>query len=59
MGFCKVNSKGVKYCLHSNGRIFYFSREEEGSIDLPKCLEAKETKHSMLVVKRVCDFKKE
>ncbi len=41
MGFSKVNSKGVRYWLHKklgkNKRyIYFFSKNAEGSIDLPE-----------------------
>lgn len=35
MGYEHTNSKGVKYYLHSSGRLFFFSKKPEDSIDLP------------------------
>ncbi len=35
MGYEHTNSKGRKYYLHSKGRLFFFSKKEEESIDLP------------------------
>lgn len=35
MTFEKVNSKGVKYYLHSRGKLYFFSKKPEGGIDLP------------------------
>jgi hypothetical protein len=36
MGYEHTNSKGKKYYLHSRGKLFYFSKSEEESIDLPE-----------------------
>jgi len=36
MGYSHVNSKGVKYWLHSRGKLFFFSKKDEDSIDLPE-----------------------
>lgn len=35
MGHFHVNKKGVKYWLHSRGKLFFFSKNEAESIDLP------------------------
>ena len=35
MGYEHTNSKGNKYYLHSRGSLFFFSKKEEESIDLP------------------------
>lgn len=35
MGFSYKNKKGRTYFLHSKGRLFFFSKEDKGSIDLP------------------------
>ncbi|NMA44353.1 MAG: hypothetical protein GX950_00880 [Candidatus Diapherotrites archaeon] len=35
MGYEHINSKGTKYYLHSRGRLFFFSKNPEDSIDLP------------------------
>jgi hypothetical protein len=34
-GYKHTNSKGRTYYLHSKGRLFFFSKSEEDSIDLP------------------------
>ncbi len=36
MGYSHTNSKGLTYFLHSKGKLFFFSKKEEGSIDLPE-----------------------
>ncbi len=36
MGYAHTNSKGKTYHLHSRGRLFFFSKNEEDSIDLPE-----------------------
>ena len=36
MGYEHVNSRGQKYHLHSKGRLFFFSKKSEESIDLPE-----------------------
>jgi tricorn protease-like protein len=36
MGYEHTNSKGNKYYLHSRGKLFFFSKKEEDSIDLPE-----------------------
>jgi hypothetical protein len=36
MVFEYINSKGVKYYLHQNGKLFYFSKNKANAIDLPK-----------------------
>ena len=35
MSYEHTNSKGQKYFLHSKGRLFFFSKNAEGAIDLP------------------------
>jgi len=35
MGYEHTNSKGVKYYLHSRGRLMFFSKKPEEGIDLP------------------------
>ncbi|MBI3413394.1 MAG: hypothetical protein HY051_04940 [Candidatus Aenigmarchaeota archaeon] len=35
MAYEKVNSKGVKYYLHSRGKLYFFSKKPEASVDLP------------------------
>ena len=36
MGYEHKNSKGNTYYLHSRGRLFFFSKKPEESIDLPQ-----------------------
>lgn len=51
MGFSQKNSKGVTYYLHQKGRLFFFSKEPKGGIDLPvgyKVVENKRTGLPML-----------
>jgi len=47
-----TNSKGVKYYLHSKGRLFYFAKKKKSNaIDLPegfKIVENKKTGLPML-----------
>jgi hypothetical protein len=35
MPYSFKNSKGITYYLHSKGKLYFFSKKEEGSIDLP------------------------
>jgi hypothetical protein len=35
MGYDHKNSKGITYHLHQKGRLFFFSKKSEESIDLP------------------------
>ncbi len=36
MAYSHKNKKGNTYHLHSKGRLFYFSKDPKGAIDLPK-----------------------
>ena len=36
MGYSHKNSKGVTYYLHSKGKLYFFSKNEQDSIDLPE-----------------------
>jgi len=36
MGFNYKNSRGTDYYLHSKGKLYFFSKKEEESIDLPE-----------------------
>lgn len=36
MGYSHKNSRGITYHLHSKGRLYFFSKKEEDSIDLPE-----------------------
>jgi hypothetical protein len=56
MAFSHTNSKGVTYYLHSNGKMFYFSKEVKptGALDaLPAGYNVVEMKTGMLVLKKV------
>ncbi len=51
VGYSHKNSKGNTYHLHSKGRLFFFSKEPKGSIELPvgyKVIENKKTGLPML-----------
>ena len=39
MAYSHKNSKGVTYWLHSRGKLFFFSKNPEGAVDLPANLE--------------------
>ena len=54
MAYSHTNSKGVTYYLHSNGKMFYFSKEiKEGALDaVPAGYNVVEMKTGMLVLKR-------
>ncbi|MCL4273608.1 MAG: hypothetical protein QY328_02970 [Anaerolineales bacterium] len=55
MAYSHTNSKGTTYYLHSNGRMFYFSKEiKEGALDaVPAGYNVVEMKTGMLVLKKV------
>ena len=55
MAYAHTNSKGNTYYLHSNGRMFYFSKEiKEGALDaVPAGYSVNEMKTGMLVLKRI------
>ena len=55
MAYAHTNSKGTTYYLHTNGKMFFFSREvKEGAIDaLPAGKVVVEMKTGMLVLKNV------
>ncbi|MCX6798716.1 MAG: hypothetical protein NTW59_01300 [Candidatus Diapherotrites archaeon] len=44
MAFEHTNSKGNKYYLHQRGKLFFFSKSSEGTIDLPPGFEVVENK---------------
>jgi len=51
MGFSYKNKKGNTYYLHSKGRLFFFSKNPAGGIDLPdgfSIIENKKTGLPML-----------
>ncbi len=55
MAYSHTNSKGATYFLHSNGRMFYFSKEvkETGALDaVPAGYNVVEMKTGMLVLKK-------
>ena len=55
MAYAHTNSKGNTYYLHSNGRMFYFSKEiKEGALDaVPAGYSVNEMKTGMLVLKKI------
>jgi len=55
MAYSHTNSKGTTYYLHSNGKMFFFSREiKAGALDaLPAGKVVVEMKTGMLVLKNV------
>ena len=55
MAYSHTNSKGTTYYLHTNGKMFFFSREvKEGALDaLPAGKTVVEMKTGMLVLKNV------
>lgn len=54
MAYAHTNSKGTTYYLHSNGRMFFFSKEiKEGALDaVPAGYNVVEMKTGMLVLKK-------
>ena len=54
MAYSHKNSKGNTYYLHSNGKMFYFSKEiKEGALDaVPAGYHVEEMKTGMLVLKK-------
>jgi YHS domain-containing protein len=54
MAYSYTNSKGTTYYLHSNGKMFYFSKEiKAGALDnLPAGYNVVEMKTGMLVLKK-------
>jgi hypothetical protein len=51
MGFCKVNTRGKKMCLHK--RIaYFFSGSEGGAEELPPGYDIVEAKSGLLLLKR-------
>ncbi len=55
MAYSHTNSKGATYFLHSNGRMFFFSKEvKAGALDaVPAGYNVVEMKTGMLVLKKV------
>jgi len=52
MGYKHVNSKDVAYWLHQKGHLFFFSKKEEDSIDLPERFEVFENSRTGLPMVR-------
>jgi hypothetical protein len=53
MGYSHKNSKDVTYYLHSKGKLYFFSKKEEDSIDLPADFQVVENQRTGLpMVKR-------
>ena len=54
MAYSHTNSKGTTYYLHSNGKMFFFSKEiKENALDaVPAGYNAVEMKTGMLVLKK-------
>jgi hypothetical protein len=55
MAYSHTNSKGTTYYLHSNGKMFFFSKEiKENALDaVPAGYNVVEMKTGMLVLKKV------
>ena len=55
MAYSHTNSKGTTYYLHTNGKMFFFSKEvKEGALDaIPAGKVVVEMKTGMLVLKNV------
>lgn len=55
MAYSHTNSKGTTYYLHSNGKMFFFSKEvKEGALDaVPAGYNVVEMKTGMLVLKKI------
>ena len=54
MAYAHTNSKGTTYYLHSNGRMFFFSKEiKDNALDaVPEGYDVVEMKTGMLVLKK-------
>lgn len=52
MAYSHTNSRGQTYWLHQKGKLFFFSRSPEGSIDLPSHLEVFENPRTGLPMVR-------
>jgi hypothetical protein len=52
MAYSHKNSKGVTYWLHNRGKLFFFSKNPEGAIDLPDNLEVFENPRTGLPMVR-------
>jgi len=52
MAYSHKNSRGVTFWLHSKGSLFFFSKNQEGAIDLPDHLEVFENQRTGLPMVR-------
>jgi hypothetical protein len=57
MAFSKQNSKGVTYYLHTRearggAKLYFFSKDEKNSVDLPENFTVIEGPTGMLMVKK-------
>jgi hypothetical protein len=52
MAYSHTNSKGETFWLHQKGKLFFFSRKTEESIDLPAHLEVFENQRTSLPMVR-------
>ena len=52
MAYSHKNSRGDTYWLHQKGRLFFFSRKPEESIDLPSDFEVFENPRTALPMVR-------
>ena len=52
MAFSQKNSKGDTFWLHSKGKLYFFSRKPEESIDLPEGMETFENSRTCLPMVR-------
>lgn len=48
MGYEHLNSKGQKYYLHAKGKLFFFSKKQEGGIGLPEGFQVVENQRTGL-----------
>ena len=52
MAYSHTNSKGQTFWLHQKGKLFFFSKNQEGAIDLPHNLEVFENSRTSLPMVR-------
>ncbi len=52
MAYSHTNSRGETFWLHQKGKLFFFSRNPEGAIDLPPNLEVFENPRTGLPMVR-------
>jgi len=48
MAYSQKNSKGTTYYLHQKGRLYYFSKDPKGGIELPSGFKVVENKRTGL-----------